>query len=41
MIVKEQCAVPGDNHSEDMVTVYSGKPEAVTMCGYHESKKEN
>lgn len=29
------CAAPGDNHSDDLITVYSGRPEPVTVCGYH------
>lgn len=35
----DQCAVPGDNHSEDLITVFQGSPQAVVLCGYHESQK--
>lgn len=29
---------PTENHSEDTVTVYCGRPQPLTMCGYHESR---
>lgn len=29
------CAAPGDNHSDDMIEVHTGRPEPVVMCGYH------
>jgi hypothetical protein len=32
------CQYPSDNHSEDLLAVYHGETEPLTLCGYHESR---
>lgn len=32
------CVAGGANHSTDAVVVYTGRPEPVTVCGYHASR---
>ena len=32
------CEQPSNNHSDDIVTVYRGRPYAEIMCGYHASQ---
>jgi hypothetical protein len=32
------CEYPGDNHSGDVVLVYHGDVEPITLCGYHASQ---
>ena len=29
------CTAYSSNHSDDRVTVYSGRPTPLMMCGYH------
>jgi hypothetical protein len=29
------CQAPGPHHSDDTVTIYTGRPFPILACGYH------
>ena len=33
-----QCEFPGENHSDDLIEVYTGEADATVLCGFHASQ---
>lgn len=38
-VTANRCQAPGDNHSLDLIAVYSGHPQPAILCGYHEMNR--